>query len=484
MERTKDLRNKLLGVAGAVVMMCFMFVQLSITTWAAEGKVTAQAAKIRASASTTSEQVGSAVRGETYTITGEETGADGYVWYKITFDGNKSGYVRSDLMQKSGEVTNTGGSINPSVEVTDVQPISATITGSSVRVRSDASTNGTILAGVVRDSVVTITGQAKDTQNKTWYRVTFSSENGEVTGFIREDFLSVSGTVTPVVDAPVVNDPVVNDPVVNDPVVSEPGGNNTPALVNDYETIEDGDVWYLVDNTRGQKYKIADIIKSIEDNPKVFQEYQEKVNSQKTWIVILVIIVVALGIAVTLLFLKVKEVMDEAYFTAVEKETIRQRQGQKAGTGNGNSQKTKQVMHTVGAANGTKQGVPKATSVPKPSGNSGQRPAQQKPSGAAPQTVKVSNPAETRAPKPVGQQQRPAGTPGAQKPAGVAGGQRPSAPTTQQKPVAPAGQQAKPAQQRPAEGAGKQAWQSKNFMTEEDDDFEFEFLNWDGNDEN
>ncbi len=514
MERTKELRNKLFGLAGMIVLACAMFLHFSIIGFAAEGKVTADSAKIRKEASTSSEMVGGALRGEKYTITEEVTGADGYVWYKITFDGNKTGYIRSDLMEKSSDGTNNGGTtsnggtINPTVEVTEVQPVSATITGSSVRVRSDASTSGSILAGVVRDSVVTITGQAQDTQGKTWYRVTFSSESGEITGFIREDFLSVSGTITPVEDTPAVSEPGGNDPVVSEPEPSDTPEPDTPAvIINDFEVIEEGGVWKLVDNTAGKKYNAAALIEANEVNPPKIEELQKKVGSQKGWIIFLVILVVVLGVLVTLLFLKVKDVMDEAYFTAVEKETIRQRQGQKA---NNSAAKSKSVMHTLGAGGNTvnKQGVPKAASVPKPNGTTGSRPMQQKSQGTAPQTVKGNNPSDARAARPAGQQQRPVGQqsrPAQQKPVNAQNPQRAAAPNSQQaraaapnsqqaraaapnsqqaRVAAPGSQQQRPVQQRPAENMGKQSWQSKNFVADEDDDFEFEFLNWDGNEEN
>ncbi len=489
MERTKDLKIKLLGVAGAVLMMCFMFVQLSLVSFAAEGKVTAQAAKIRESASTSSAQVGSAIRGEKYTITGEETGADGRVWYKITFDGNKTGYIRSDLMEKSGEITTPGATVNPSVDVTKVQPVSATITGSSVRVRSDASTSGSIIAGVVRDHVVTITGKATDTQGMTWYLVTYSSDNGEITGFIREDFLSVSGTITPVTDTPVVNDPVVNDPVVSEPGTGEttqPG--NPPATIKDFEVIEEGGVWKLVDNTAGKKYDAAALIEANRVNPPKIDELTKKVNSQKGWIIFLVILVIGLGVLATLLFLKIGDVKNDAYIAAVEKDTIRQRQGQKA---NNSAARPKSAMQTVGAGgNGAnKQGGPKAGSGSKPSGAATGRPVQQKPAnGSAPQTVKVSNPADTRAPKPATQQQRPAGAAQQARPA-AQNTQRPVNTGAQQqaRPVAPNSQQQRPVTQQPNQtnNTGKQSWQSKNFVpTDEDGDFEFEFLNWDGNEDN
>ncbi len=468
MRRTKELKMKLFGLVGMVMMMCFMFVHFSIISLAAEGKVTANSAKIRKDASTSSDVVGGALKDQTYTITGEKTGADGKVWYQITFEGNKTGYIRSDLMSKTGETGtpstpgNTGATYAPTVAVTDVQPVSATITGSAVRVRSDASTNGGIITSVVRDVVVTITGQAVDSQNKTWYRVNFSTDSGDVTGFIREDFLTVSGTITPV-----VNDPVVTPPVVEDPVVTPPAEPTPAPVVNDYEVIQENGVWFFVDNKEGFKYNAAQTISAIKTNQELLQSYQDKIKSQKTTVVVLVILVIGLGILATLLFLKVKDVMDEAYFTAVEKETIRQRQGQKAN--NGSSAGSKSVMQTVGAGGNTaKQGAPKTTSVPKPAVTG--RPAQQKPANGAPQTVKVSNPEETQA-KPV--QQRPAQQ------------QRPVQQQTQQKPAQPQSQpQPKPVQQKPADTANKQSWQSKNFVPEEDDEFEFEFLNWDGSEDN
>ena len=482
MRRTKELRKKLLGVAGMVMMMCFMFVHCSIISEAAEGKVTASSAKIRKEASTTSEVVGGALQNDTYTITAETTGADGRIWYQITFDGNKTGYIRSDLMQKTGDVpstgTNTGATINPTVSVTDVQPVSATITGNSVRVRSDASTNGAIITNVVRDVVVTITGQATDSQNKTWYRVSFSNESGEVQGFIREDFLTVSGTIAPVVDTPVVDTPVVDNPSVDTPVIDTP----TTSL-NDYEVINEDGVWYLVDNTAGFKYSAKDLIAATKSNEVAINNYKEQVASQKKIVVVLVILVIALGVAATLLFLKMKDVMDEAYFAAVEKETIRQRQGQKANnSANANTNKSKSVMHTVGAnGNTANKQAQKTTSVPKPATTAG-KPQQSKPVGAQPQTVKVSNPADTR-PKPAPQQQRPVEqAKPVQKPV-----QKPveAAPVQKTAPAPkPVSQQPKPEQIKSVDNTSKQSWQSKNFMADDDDEFEFEFLNWDGSEEN
>ncbi len=487
MRRTKELRKKMLGFAGMLMLMCFMFVHFSMECLAAEGKVTATSAKIRKEASTTSDVLGGATQNQVFTITGETTGTDGYVWYQVVVEGNTTGYIRSDLMQKTGDTpadtpanTTPTTTLNPSVPVTDVQPISATITGASVRVRSDASTNGQIITNVVRDVVVTVNGTAKDEIGNTWYRVSFSSDNGEVQGFIREDFMSVSGEVLPVVN---------EQPSETTPEQTPPAEGTTPetpvAPVNDYEVVKEGDVWYLVDNVGGYKYDAKQMITATIENQALLESYQNKIASQKRWVVVLVIMVIALGVLATLLFIKVKEVMDEAYFTAIEKETIRQRQGQKANNG-ANTAKNKSVMQTVGA-----EKTPVARQNPAAKTNA-QKNAQQRPAGTVPQTVKVSNPADTRV-KPV--QKKPEQTKTAeQRPAA----QRPAAPKqTTQKPVASKPVEQAPAQKpveaakkpteaekKPATSEAKKAWQSKNFMADDEDDLEFEFLNWDGSDEN
>lgn len=467
MRKVSELRVKFWGYAGITLLAVFLLVMSSMTVWAAEGKVTASAAKIRKDASTSSEAVGSATNGQTFTITGEKTGSDGKVWYQVTFDGNKTGYIRSDLMEKTEDSSNAG-TTTPSVDVEKVQPISAKITGNTVRVRADASTDGSIVANVVKDSVVTVTGQAKDAQGKTWYQVSFSSDTGEVTGFIREDFLTVSGTVTPIVDTP----PVEEQPPVDDTPVVDTPATQPPTVTEKYYLKEKDGEWFLVDRDAAVQYNAESLIKAAINNPEVFEEKEKTIKSQKGWIVILVILVAALGVVATLLFLKMREVMDDAYFAAVEKETIRQRQGQKANNPSG-ANRNQSVMHTVGA-NGNRQGATQKPGAPKPANTrptgqqarptgqqarpTGQqaRPTgqQARPAGTTtPQTVKVSEPSETRMPKPA---------------------------TPQQKPVNP---QNKPVQQNTVDNPNKQTWQSKNFAIEEDEEFEFEFLNWDGNDE-
>ena len=61
-------------------------------------KVTASSAKIRKSADSSSEVIGSAAKDKTISIKSQTKGADGYTWYEVYVDANTLGYIRSDLV--------------------------------------------------------------------------------------------------------------------------------------------------------------------------------------------------------------------------------------------------------------------------------------------------------------------------------------------------------------------------------------------------
>ncbi len=446
MKRTQEMKHRLLRAVMTVMVMCAMFVCISVTALAAQGKVTADAAKIREEASTSSTQVGSAQNGAVFEILSEVTGADGKIWYQVSFDGNKTGYIRSDLMTKIDDTTTPPS--NVASEVTDVQPVNCTVTGGQVNVRSNASTSGDRVGQVRRGEVMTIDGTATDSEGNVWYRVNFSTDTGSVTGFVRYDFVSVSGEIKPVEQIetpPEVVPPTEEPPVEQDPI-------EIPSLSKDYDTSQEEGVWYLIDNIENKRYNLENVMDAAIKNPQIYEEMEGKVKSRERWMWFLVILVILMSVAITLLILKLKDVMDEAYFTAIEKDTIRQRQGQRqnqrqSAAQGGNSIPQKKVMHTVGAT--TQKGDAQVkTSVPKMNiGKSGE---------GTPQTVKVSNPADTRAPKPI--QQRPISPkPVEQK------SEEAKADVTEETKVMPpiGGKEPK----KTAEGS-KQTWQSKNFMTE------------------
>ncbi len=488
-------------LAFAMVLGLFADPFAFISNAESQGKITASSAKIRQEASTSSPSLGSAAQNSTVSIRSQVTGSDGKVWYEVFIDANTLGFIRSDLVQiTDGTTPPTGtGSTNnstPSVntnenipEVTAVQPVSAKVTGSdSVRVRSLASTSSQILCMAKRDLALTVVGQTNDTSGKVWYQVTFMSENAQVTGFIRSDYVALDGEVLPVTDVP--TEPPVEDAPAEPETPAEP-----VVQTKDWDTQRIEGKWYLTDNVAGENYDIEYIFESVKTNSDLYAASQKKVKSQQAWIIILVILALAMGGAIAFLVFKIKDMVDSAYFAEVERETIRRRTGEGA---------SGRVMHTVGAERrpgGPGQGGPRPngarpTGAPN-QGQGGQRSNGARPAGAPNQGQGGQRPNGARptgAPNQGQGGQRPNGA----RPTGASnqgqGGQRPmgertaGAPNQGQGGPRPNGQRpsgepvqgnARPRPQQENENQGRK---SRNFMTDEDE-FEFEFLNWDGEEE-
>ncbi len=489
MRETAKTRIQLKAMAltmATMMMIVLVFGLTTIISHAEDARVTASSVVIRAGADTNTEMIGGALQGELLSITGETVGADGKTWYQVTFaiDGTtKTGYVRHDLVEKVGggtattptttTPTTTPPARTPARDVVAVLPITDKFTAASVNVRSNASTSGTIVGGVQKDVVLTVVGTAQDSTGKTWYQVNFTNASGQVVGFVREDFVTLEGELVPADQIPAEPDP----PVVTDPVEPvEPVATPEPER-KDYETQLYENEWNLLDYTveGGRRYVISELFGSIDKYKKEAEDSAAKLKSTKLIMIILVVAVILLALTATLLFFKIRDMMDAAYFEEVEKETVRKRQGQRS-TG-------KASMPTVGDGSksaGGGQARSSANGQARPAG-SGQRSAgngQARPAGN-------------------GQQGRPAGS-GQAKPAG-SGQARPSA--NSQGRSAGSGQQAKPAggQGRPAQQAARPAarqqerpvsresqnasGQPKNFLAD-DDEFDFEYLNWDGEEEN
>lgn len=168
--------------------------------------VTVESAKIRSSADTSSAALASVKKNETVSICDEVTGTDGKVWYQVFVDANTKGYIRSDLVQKSGSSTsaatgstenNTTASTNlPETNVTAVEKKTGTVVTNNVRIRKGASTEYGVVATANKGMVLTVTGEATGGDGKTWYQVSFTYNSKEIVGFIRSDLVTFE-TVTP-----------------------------------------------------------------------------------------------------------------------------------------------------------------------------------------------------------------------------------------------------------------------------------------------
>ncbi len=492
MKRTKELfwgRKAVYGVMAVIIAfaVCFFAEAFSIVSHAqSEGTVIAKSANIRKEANGSSAVVGSAAKDAKISINHQTTASDGTVWYQIFVDANTLGYIRSDLVQitdgstpptqaasSATTTTTTTTTTTPvttpveetPVDVEAVNPISATVTGGQmVRVRGNASTTSQILTTVQNGMALTVTGTANGTDGKVWHQVTFIDNGATVTGFIRSDYVALSGELTPVTS---------EDAGTEQPEESTPPQESLET--KKYETKYTNDKWYLIDNEIAGQYVIDDMFAAAETNKKLYEDEHEKVQSQKLAIVILVMLMIAMAAAIAYLLYKIKDMKDSAYFSEVERETI-QRRNEVKSQRNGQN-----VMHTVGAEN--RQPAKTAGTA---FAQGGRPVSQARPTG----TVQGSRPVSQTRPAQTGQPQggRPTGQ---ARPATTAQGVKPAsqtrpAQTGQPQGSRPTGQTrpAKPAKANPSgvNNAQNQAWKSKNFM-QEDDEFEFEFLNWDGEEE-
>jgi uncharacterized protein YgiM (DUF1202 family) len=497
MEKTnkRNMRKRILSWMAAVAMVLSIALITdafsAVYSAAEEGKVTAASVKVRKEASTASDMIGGLKKGDTVTITSSVTGSDGYVWYEITI-GDKTGFVRSDLVTKDGTTPDPTPTTEPDIDVEKVQPVIGTVSsGKTVRVRAGASTDSAIVSSAASGLEVTINGRTNGSDGYVWYQVAFAESGNSVTGFIRSDFVQLSGELVPFTQPTVA-------PTVEPTVAPTPTPTPTPKA---YETeLKDGD-WYLVDTEKNEGYIIEDLFNTMSNNLEEYQKMEKKLGANTVVIVLLVILWLATAGCAVFLFMKLKDNADSKYFKEVERETLNKRSASNLSLG--------RIMPTVGADKEVKKpaGAPQAGG-PKPAQTAqpgGPKPAPTTQPGGprvavAPQGgARVAGAPHAGAPRPAGAPQpggpRPAGAPqpggprvagapqaGGPRPAGApqAGGPRPAgAPQAGGPRPAGAPQAARP--QQVEQGAPKVAPkpQTKNFMVD-DDDFDFKFLNNDG----
>lgn len=186
----KIIRNTILSLAlSLAVFIGFGIGANAYTT--TTGKVKADNVKVRESASTTSSQVSSVSQGATVDIVDEEKDDSGYVWYKIKVKNDEYGYIRSDLVEKSGGSSgDSSDNSGSSSEVKAVDQKTVEVLADSGTIRQGAGTNKDAVGKVKKGDTVTIVGETKGSDGKKWYEVTFGENNSK--GFIRSDLVADS----------------------------------------------------------------------------------------------------------------------------------------------------------------------------------------------------------------------------------------------------------------------------------------------------
>lgn len=456
----------------------------SVSLAVSAGKVTADAANIRKEPSTSSAAIKSAVKKDKVEILGQIVGADGKVWYQIYVNGTDTGYIRSDLVKITdgstppsieASITTTPAPETPGVstgsaEVEQVTPVGGKVSGSNtVRVRTSPSTanSNNILTTVNSGTEVTVVGKTTGDDKMIWYQIKFTADKKEVIGYIRSDYLKLSGELKPLGEA---ETPAPADTAT--PAPDDPGKQPSETEKNKrYETKLISEKWYILDYQAGQQYEIEKLFTAVEEYKELYEESDAKARSRRVWMFIFAFLAIGLFVCAAYLIYRLKECKEEAFIASIENNTMssRDRTAERPRTENRRPSGERPVIREgMGSQRANGQ---------RPSGAQGQRPQGQRPAGA--QRADGQRPAGPQGQRPAGAQgQRPAGANG-QRPAGPQGqrssvsqgNQRPANPISQRPSNPQTSQRVNPAGERP---------KSKNFV---ENDGDFEVLNWDSDEE-
>lgn len=469
--RAQTIRQIVMTAAIIIAACAILFgKQFALTVLAnSTGKVTSTTANVRASASISSEAIASLSKGDTVDIKSQTNGTDGYVWYEITVDATRTGYIRSDLVEitdgttpaAGGTTTATTTTTTPTANpegVTVVETVSGT-TIADVNVRADASTNSEIVAKAASGLTLSVTGTKLGTDGNTWYYLTFTKDGVSTTGYIRSDFVNLSGELR---EPSTSGEP---DPL---PTTTE---TVQTTVQRRWETQEQADGWFLLDYEQGRQYNIDNLFQTNETNSQLLQKQEGKIKSLRTGLIIVIILLVAVIAAAVFFFMKWKDLDDRAAFAEAEKERAKRIAGHGEGrrpASEGRVQRTSRDREPV-RRDGSERRRPAEGAARNPEARTGERPArpagERRPvdvqKGQSSHTVRPSEPQERRAEAPV----------------------REAAPR-EERPAAPAEAEAerRPHRPRPQADVPVKEHHRKPPVDDDDDEFEFGFLNWDDDD--
>ncbi|TCL58998.1 uncharacterized protein YgiM (DUF1202 family) [Kineothrix alysoides] len=353
----KTITGKLLAAAAYVLLSMAILIgtpSVSLAYTQTTGIVSADAAKVRKEPTTTSDVVVGLLKGSTVTVTDEVTDSAGTLWYKVTAD-NSTGYIRSDLLIKATTSTGTNTTATDNTTTnnttanntqTESKPAATTATPiaetkayvnyESARIREGASTEHETLGSATKNTVVTITGEAKASDGKKWYQIKYTTSGGkEVVGFIRADLVTAG-------DPPAATPTESNQPAATEESAEGEGADGEEGtdaasmeesgdaateetqepvpeeeeLKPDYEMVytqnDTGEnEWYLYDNINGTRQTLSGLMAAAEAGAVQSESDSDQLATQKIIIIVLAVVAALLAVTVTLLLFKIKDLYDD-----------------------------------------------------------------------------------------------------------------------------------------------------------------------------
>ena len=299
-----------------ICMVLMLVQQTSLSAYAmGKAKVVADSGKIRAGAGTDSEAKASVVKGDELDIIAQTKDSNGYTWYKVYVNGTDTGYIRADLLseatgsiptEEAGTQSNDAATDNSAQQTEFVQVTASTaaagkVVGDTVNVRENPSTKAAIAGKATGGTEVTISGETTDSAGKMWYQVSY----GNVTGFIRSDFLEITQMAEPEVEETVEEvEEVVEE--VQEPV------NQDYELV--YEANAEGvEEWFLYDYNRGTKQSLENLLTVVRQSQEEEKGAVSQLKTFKIIAIVLAAVILALVVVVTILIFKLRDSYEYVY---------------------------------------------------------------------------------------------------------------------------------------------------------------------------
>ena len=178
---------------------------------------------------------------------------------------------------------------------------SATVTSSSVNIRSEASTSASLAGKATSGQELTVTGETQGSDGKTWYAVTFDN----VSGYIRSDL--VEAHVSEVTAEPAVDETQETEEPEEEPIVD----NSADYSVAFEDDGSGSSAWYLHDNTMGTRYQVSDLLNAEETNKNNQATIDQTAKSMRFVVILMAFVIVVLIIVVTILIIKVRSTYED-----------------------------------------------------------------------------------------------------------------------------------------------------------------------------
>lgn len=181
--------------------------QTAVSSAAGSGTVKGTYVRMRKNATLNSGVVTYLNTGDVVSILAEGKAGDGQVWYQVR-KGDQTGFVRSDLINKTASASTTAttaqtnviaqsattaGTASPGV-VKTVEPGAGVVKGTNVRIRSVAGTTGEIIGTVSTGSGLKLLGVEK-APDREWIKIEATVDGKTVSGYIARDYVTVTKEV-------------------------------------------------------------------------------------------------------------------------------------------------------------------------------------------------------------------------------------------------------------------------------------------------